>query len=178
MNLEQMIEAAKANDAAFKEIYDLTINRVYSFVLLRIRDRSEAHDICQDIYSSLWKMLPKFKYISDAHFFAYLFQIARRTLIKARMKWKGQVDLEEIYDLPSNEKGPEDYRILLSCLQKLKDNERTVLELRYFEDMKFGEIAAMLGVTENNAKVLHHRAIQKLKDMLQMYGSAIDFGSY
>ncbi len=176
MNLEQMIERAKANDAAFKEIYDLTINRVYSFVLLRIRDRSEAHDICQDIYSSLWRMLPKFKYISDAHFFAYLFQIARRTLIKARMKSRGKVDLEEIYDIPSDEKENEDYRILLSAIEKLKDNERTVLELRYFEDMKFGEIAAMLGVTENNAKVMHHRAIQKLQKKLQMYASTIDFG--
>lgn len=169
MNLEKMIEAAKANDAAFKEIYDLTINRVYSFVLLRIKDKGEAHDICQEIYSSFWKMLPRFEYISDAHFFAYLFKIARRQLIKARMKTVGRVDLEEIYDIPAEEPAKEDYRLLLLHLQGLKEKERTVLELRYFEDMKFGEIAAMLGVTENNAKVLHHRALKKLKEKLQIY---------
>jgi RNA polymerase sigma-70 factor (ECF subfamily) len=166
MNLEQMIEKAKLEDSAFKEIYDLTIHRLYSFVLLRIRDKGEAHDICQEIYSSFWKTLPRFTYMSDAHFFAYLFKIARRELIKSRNRSYGKVDLDEIYDVPAEESEREDYRTLLLHMSNLSDNERTVLELRYFEDMKFGELAAMLGLSENNAKVLHHRALKKLKDSL------------
>ncbi len=166
MDLEQMIERAKIDDSAFKEIYDLTIHRLYSFVLLRIRDKGEAHDICQEIFSSFWKTLPRFTYMSDAHFFAYLFKIARRELIKSRNRSSGKVDLEEIYDIPADEKEKEDYRTLLARLGDLSKNERTVLELRYFEDMKFGEISAMLGLTENNAKVLHHRALKKLKESL------------
>lgn len=166
MNLEQMIEKAKIDDSAFKEIYDLTIHRLYSFVLLRIRDKGEAHDICQEIFASFWKSLPRFVYMSDAHFFAYLFKIARRELIKSRNRFSGKVDLEEIYDIPSDEKEREDYRTLLSRLSDLSKNERSVLELRYFEDMKFGEIALMLGLTENHVKVIHHRALKKLKESL------------
>ncbi|MDQ5954417.1 MAG: hypothetical protein QG583_345 [Patescibacteria group bacterium] len=166
MNLEKSIELAQGDNTAFKEIYDLTINRVYSFVLYRIKDKGEALDICQDIYFSLWKYLPKFQYISEVHFYAFLFKVARRQLIKARAKSMNKVDLDEIFDIPSEDGEKEDYRNLLQNIQTLKDNERITIELRYFEDLKFEDIALSLGISENNAKVIHHRAINKLRKFL------------
>lgn len=166
MNLEKSLELAQVDNTAFKEIYDLTINRVYSFVLFRIKDKGEALDICQDIYFSLWKYLPKFQYISENHFYAFLFKVARRQLIKARAKSIDKVNLDEIFDIPSDDADKEDYRHLLQNLQTLKENERLVIELRYFEDLKFEDIAISLGINENNAKVIHHRAINKLRKFL------------
>ena len=169
MNLEQCLSVAREDNTAFKEIYDLTINRVYSFVLLRVGNKELALDICQDTYLSFWKSLPRFRYMSDSQFYAFLFKVARRQLIRARTKMRETVELDETYDIPSEDGEREDYRVLLSKIQNLKENERLCVELRYFKDLKFQEIAEILGVSENNAKVLHHRAIKKLKEDLQIY---------
>ena len=160
MNLEQSLNLARADNTAFKEIYDLTISRVYSFVLLRVRNKDLALDICQDTYLSLWQSLPNFTYMGDSQFYAFLFKVARRQLIRARTKVRVTVEFDEAYDIPSEDREKEDYRVLLGKIRNLKENERLCIELRYFKDLKFQEIAEILGVSENNANVLTHRAIK------------------
>lgn len=169
MDLEKILEKAQAEESAFREIYDLTINRVYSFVLSRIRNKDLALDICQNVYLDLWQYLPRFIYMGDAHFYAFLFKVARRQIIKARIKNPPSLQLEDIYDIPSIENEHEDYRLLLKNLSLLTDKERMCIELRYFEDLPFKEISLSLGITENNAKVLHYRALKKLKENLSVY---------
>jgi len=169
MDLEKCLNKAKLDESAFKEIYDLTINRLFSFVLLRIRDKSEALDVVQDIYLSLWKSLDNFIYISEPHFYAFLFKVARRQLIKARAKIKDTVEFDEIFDIPVEGDEREDYRVLLSQIKRLNIKEQVCIELRYFEDLKFKNIAEILNTTESNTKVLHHRAIKKLKELMNDY---------
>ena len=157
MDLAKTIEKATEDGSAFKEIYDLTINRVFSFVLLRIKNKDEALDVCQEIYLSLWQSLPGFTFISEPHFYAFLFKVARRRLIKARIKFRNTVNLDEVFDIPGENEEKEDYRALLKTMQNLREKERMCLELRYFEDLKFSDIAETLGI---------NRAIRKLKQKL------------
>ena len=58
---------------------------------------------------------------------------------------------------------------LLRQVERLGDNERLCLELRYFGDLSFSQIAENMGIKENNAKVLHHRAIIKLREFIPNY---------
>lgn len=169
VNLADTLERAVEDNLAFREIYDLTIDRVYSFVLLRTKNKSEALDICQNIYLSLWESLGKFEYRGDAHFWAFLFTIAKRQIFRSRLKTKPNVDLEQALDIPAEAEEKEDYRFLISKMGELRDKERLCLELRYFDDMKFEDIAQTLDISENNAKVLHHRALKKLKEKIETY---------
>lgn len=169
MNLEQILKNASEDNLAFREVYDLTIKRVYAYVFLRVRNRDLALDICQNIYLALWQSLKNFKFISEPHFYSFLFTIARRQVSKARSKIKTTVTIDEGFDIQAPEVEKEDYRVLLASVRNLKENERLCIELRYFKDLKFQDIAVILGTTENNAKVIHHRAIQKLKRELNIY---------
>lgn len=169
MNLEYILEKAKVNHGAFREVYDLTINRLFPFVLLRIKDRSESLDVCQEIYLSFWKSLPKFKYMGDAHFYSFLFTVARRQIIKSRIKKHSSISIEDVLDMPSDEVEREDYRFLLKQMAKLSDKERICVELRYFEDLGFADIALRLDIKEANAKMLNHRAIRKLRELMPNY---------
>lgn len=169
MDLKDTLERAKTSDSAFREIYDETIDRVFRYVLTRTRDREISKEISQEIYLSFWKSLPKFKYISDAHFYAFLWQVVRRQLIKARLRSSDNISLETIYDIPDEETPKEDYRFLLRALTDLKERERLVIELRYFSNLTFEEVAESLGINEPHAKVLHHRAIAALKEKFSEY---------
>lgn len=163
-NLEYLLKQARVDENAFKEIYNLTIDRVFNYVLLRVRNREDAKDIVQEIYNSFWKSLPKFEFISEEHFYGFLWKVVRRRIFWFRKKDKKTLPLEDIYDVPDELENPEDYRKLLQAVSLLKPKQRLVIELRYFSHLQFNEIAKMIGIKEVNAKVLHHRAIKILKN--------------
>lgn len=164
MNIKDAIQQSATSDEAFKELYLGTIDKLFPFVLLRTRDRAVALDICQEVYVDLWKQTSRFVYSTDEEFFGYLFLIARRKLYKHRRTYRELVSLDEQYDLPdSTASPPEDYRHLLGAVAKLKDRDRRVIELRYFAEYSFDEIARALSISEGNAKVIHHRAIAQLQ---------------
>jgi RNA polymerase sigma-70 factor (ECF subfamily) len=171
MNIKAVVQQCPTSDEAFKELYLGTIDKLFPFVLLRTKDRALALDICQEVYLDLWQQSSHFVYRSDEEFFGYLFLIARRKLYKARHRYRDNISLDEDYDLPDlTQSHHEDYRHLIKSLDVLKDRERSVIELRYFGEYTFGEIAHQLGISEGNAKVLHHRAIQTLQKHLLHYG--------
>ncbi len=169
VNLEETLKRAATDNAAFREIYDLTIDRVYSFVFLRTKDKEKCADICQNSYLSLWQSLPKFKWISEAHFWAFLWKVVRRQISRSRMSTRNDVSIDEMFDIAAPTEEKEDYRVLLKNLSELGEKERLCLELRYFQDLKFEDIAQTLDISENNAKVMHFRAIKKLKEKLGFY---------
>ncbi len=168
-DIEKIIERAKESDEGFRELYEKTIDRVYAFVLLRTRDKAETSEICQEAYLSLWKSLQRFEYNSPAQFWAFLWKVVRRQIIKWRGRLPDMASLEEIYDIPEEPEIREDYRFLLSILATLPERQRLVVEQRYFLNLHFGEIAERLGISETNAKVLNHRALLSLRKKLKSY---------
>jgi RNA polymerase sigma-70 factor (ECF subfamily) len=163
MDLQDSLRRAQEQETAFKEIYDLTIDKVYGFALARLGSKELAKDLCQNVYLALWRALGRFKYISDAHFYAFLFKIVRRQLFRARNTKLVTIELDESWQVAAPAKPWEDYRQLMLVVQGLKPKEQTCIQLRYFQDWKFQDIALALNVTENNAKVIHHRALKKLQ---------------
>lgn len=167
--LENLLERAKNDESAFRELYDDTVDRVFNYVLVRVRNREDAKEVVQEIYLSLFSSLPKFTYQGDPHFYGFLWTVVRRRIFKRRLKRIQELPFEEIYDYASDEGPPEDYRYLFEALKSLQERERLVLELRYFSHYSFAEIALAHNISETNAKVIHHRALAKLKKQLHDY---------
>ncbi len=57
-------------------------------------------------------------------------------------------------------------RKMLGALENLKGDDMQLIEMRFFEQRSFKEIADILGMTENNAKVKVHRILERLKRRL------------
>ena len=70
-------------------------------------------------------------------------------------------DLADEYD--DNEDLDINLKLLKNVIQDLKPSEVELLELRFFEKRPFKEIANILDITENNAKVKVYRLLQKMK---------------
>ena len=164
---KELLEGVRHDETLFRELYNRTVDRIFSYVLVRVQNRDDAKEIVQEIYLSLFSSLPKFVYISDEHFMSYLWTVVRRRIFKRRLRKIQTVPLEEIYDIPSEEEPKEDYRFLLQTLGRLKDKEKLVIQLRYFSHYSFKEISESCNITEGNAKVIHHSALEKLKQHLQ-----------
>ena len=55
---------------------------------------------------------------------------------------------------------------LWEAIQNLPQKQKTVLTLRVFHELRFKQLAAILDMTENSAKVNYHHAIKKLKETI------------
>lgn len=169
MELEALIREAQSDEKAFRVLYDATVDKVFAYLSVRLRNKDATNDVLQEVYISLWKSIGRFRYHSDDHFYGFLFTIVKRRLYRYRNSQHETLPLEEWYDVADDTTPPEDYRAVMASLATLSPKERHVIELRYFSDLRFKDIAAMLLITENYAKVIHTRAIKKLSAQLSEY---------
>lgn len=170
-DLDGLVEEAKrGSEHAFRGIFDLLADRLFHYSLAHTGHREDALDLVQETCIELWRALPKFTYRSDEEFLGFVFKIMKRRLM--RYYKKREVDRERIErmenrELPGAEEPRyEDYRHLIRATEKLSEDHREVIRLRYFADLSFKEIAAALGISENSAKVIHHRALKHLSSRL------------
>lgn len=169
MKLEPLLAQAAADESSFKLLYEFTADKVFRYFLARTGSRQESLDLMQNTYAELWKGLGRFRYQSDDQFYGYLFTIARRMMIKSWRLHRVSAPLELAEGIIAEGETREDYRSLVAGVDALGHKQRLVIRLRYFSDFSFAEIAIALGITENSAKVLHHRALQALQSMKQFY---------
>lgn len=163
MELREILNNAHTDESMFRALYERTSPQVFRYILTRTRRRDESLDILERVYTSLWQSLKGFRYQSDDAFYAFLYTIVRRMIWRMNWGQRTTVELTDDYDIAAPEEMREDYRFLFAALATLPTKQRLVIELRYFSDFSFNEIAHALGITEGNAKVLHHRALAKLQ---------------
>ncbi len=156
----------------FEELYNEYYKRVYAFLYKLCRDASLCEDMTQDTFFEAYKSLHK--YNESCTMFTFLAAIAKNVYFKyLRKKKVGYIDIELLRDIPSDDHTPEavcmrsyESRSLKNAVAKLPKKYRDVVILRTYADMPYSEIAVSMGITENSAKVIYHRAKKILKEEL------------
>jgi RNA polymerase sigma-70 factor (ECF subfamily) len=171
-NLKELVAASSNRDeAAFRELYDTTVDSVFKFVVARVSDREEAVDMIQDIYFDLWIALEDFTFNSDGQFFSFVFTITKRKLSKhyGKQDREPALDHEDLHVTHTDMEARDDERVAKLAVSELPEKYRTVVELRYWSDMSFAEIASVMGLKESAVKVRHFRAIKQLEKIMARY---------
>lgn len=161
--------SAGGDENSFRQLYELLSDQLFRFILIRCSSREETLDLLQDVFLDIWKALPKFKYSSDAEFYSFVFTIARRKLSKYYRFRKQIIEFDEKYIKENYEINSEDYWLFEKVIPKLKEKYRQVLQLRYWSDFSFAQIAESLDLKESTVKVQHHRAIKQLASIMEEY---------
>ena len=166
-----LIEAAQKDPSRFAELYELHFDRVYAYVARRVRDRAETQDLTAHVFQQALANLGKFKW-RGAPFAAWLYRIASNAIADhARRNMRetgdqqsatettaGAVDLEEI----------ERRARLFRAVDKLPDDQRRVIVLRFSEEKSIREIADELGRSEGAIKQLQFRGLENLRSRLSI----------
>lgn len=161
----QLIEAAQKDPLLFADLYELHMERVYLFVLKRVRHRQDAEDLTSEVFHKALENLPKYEY-RGTPFAAWLFRIASNIMAD---KWKqaarqpGELTNDPATDDHSIEE-LERQALLFKLLADLPPDQKRVLVLRFTEQKSIREIAQDMGRSEGSIKQLQFRALQKLKN--------------
>lgn len=175
------VEAAKTDPEAFGELYDRHYGTILTYLFRRTMDISVAEDLTSNTFLKALKGLPKYQH--KAPFRAWLYRIATN---EVRMHWRristhsrredarrwemayGRVKLPatsatDIEDFQTHLTRLDGVRM---ALENLPERFRAPLALRYFEDLTYEEIAAVLNKPVGTVKVHAHRGVKRLRKML------------
>lgn len=177
-NLKEKIAFLKlksGDSEAFGFFYDQYVAQIYRFIMLKVSDQQIAEDLTQDVFLKTWQHLVDQK--SLTHFKAFIFRVARNVVIDHyRQSGKQNIPLEHIAETADEEVNIDksleikvEIEQLLQILQKLKTEYQEILILRFVEEMSFDEIAEILQKDKNNVRVTLHRALTKLKQLVEKH---------
>jgi len=167
--------AKNGEETAFGEIYNLFFKKIYLFIFFRVGHKEVAEDLAEEVFLKAFTKISSIK--EDAAFEGWLYQIARNLVIDYYRQKKSVVALEEIENTLEYETNVVDVlnlqdqqKVLLKHLKELGPEQQVVLKLKFFEDLENSEIAELLHKNEGAIRVIQHRAITKLQELISKSG--------
>ena len=129
--------------------------------------KEDQEDLFQEIVYQLWKSYPRFRAASKLS--TWIYRIALNTAMAVYRKATLPVSYYPV--IPGQHASPENIEsekeaMLLYALRQLNDADKAIIAL-YLDDFSYQEIAAITGITENNAGVRLNRIKNKLKQIIQ-----------
>ena len=170
---QKIITAAKKDIRKFGALYDRYYEGIFNFVYRRSDDEAVAADLVSQTFLKAMQGLKKYEF-RGLPFSAWLYRIASNEVNKHYRKGKRQqvFSLEEgrvLELMESDGEGADEEQLAMAVqlLKALPTDMMEVLELRFFEEKSFKEIAYILDISESGAKMRTYRALEKLKSSLK-----------
>ena len=171
MTDEKIMEAVKSGDLQqVSLLFERYNRRIYNFLARMTIDRPLAEDLTQNVFLRIIKY--RSSYREGAKFQSWIYQIARNVFSDhyqtIKNSYSAFVDVEKIRDhIPDSEDREiqNEKEILLErSMARLTEEQRELLVLTRFQQMKYEEVAALMDTTVANIKVKVHRAIIRLRE--------------
>ena len=154
------------NSEEFKSIWLPLSGRFYRVAFYIMESQEDAEDAVQDLFSRLWKMRDSLGSVKNPVAFG-ITVIRNICLDKLRSKQANRTikPAPEVFEsVPDPDADLEKIR---SCMARLPDKQRVVLESRVFKGLSFQEIANRTGMSEVNVRVKLSNARKNLKRMIE-----------
>ena len=175
---ERLVAAiAQGDRTAFEALYRALETPLYRFIRLRLNDPHRSADIMHDVFLEIWRNAGSFRGQSNAR--TWIFAIAWRKVMDAfrqNDKVIYQETVPEQIDDTTDAEGAiaasEDSRAVRDCLKGLSIEHRMAMELTFFDEMSYSDIAAIVGVPEGTVKSRVYHAKQLMLRCLSAKGAA------
>lgn len=156
-----MAEVAQGNLDILKILFNRHHTHIFNFLYKMSGDRMLSEDLTQDVFYKVIKYRSSY---NNGKFVSWLFTIARNSL-KTHFSRNNEnhTDLEQVEYRIGEEKRNEDYSQLQFALNKLEASDREVIVMNRFQEIRYHEIAEIVGSTEGAIKTKVSRALKKLK---------------
>jgi RNA polymerase sigma-70 factor (ECF subfamily) len=167
--------AASGNQEAFLKVYDEYAKKIYTFVYYRVSSKADAEDLTSQVFLRTWEYLGRGSEGKIDNFGAFLFRTARNLVVDHYRAKKQTVGLETIENSLEFSETPDfngfdrehDQRSVVAALNRLNEDEREIITMRFISEMTVGEISKITKKNKNNIYVIIFRSLKKLKKMLQ-----------
>lgn len=170
--LKKALDLAKSGDPdAFGVIYDTYAQKLYKFIFFRTGHKEVAEDILADTFIKAWTRIGQIS--SPKSLSSWLYQIAKNSIIDYYRIKKTTIPLEEVENILEDAVDHVnitdlsfDQKKVVELMTLLPQDQQDVLKYKFFEDLTNEEIASIINKSEGAVRVIQHRAITRLKQLL------------
>ena len=161
------------SEEAFKELVRRYQRPLYRFVWRHVRNHTESADLCQEIFLKLFLKAGSFR--GDSSFRTWLYQMAVNEC-RNHFRSRGREPLDDVevealqfVDMRSSDtaEAMEDAQRVRAAVESLPPKQRDTLELRFYKDCTFAEIAQIMSCPIGTAKANYHHAIVSLRKRMR-----------
>lgn len=176
---EELIELVGQNNPnAFKELYDRYKTYLYTYLYRLTGEETISEELLQETFVAAWNGARRFRGSSQVK--TWLFRIAHNQAVSWLRKKKSQVSIEYV-EMQDGQKNPEmqamdalDRETVRSALGKLSPEHRAVIELAFFFEMNYDEIAEIMNCPLGTVKSRMSYARQRLSGIIQSMNTLND----
>lgn len=170
----EKIHDEKTVNYGFNLLMDKYQEKVYWVIRRMVIDHEASDDIAQETFVKVWKNLSSFK--GDSKLYTWIYRIATNEALNHLRKKKrrfflpiGDVEHELSSSLEADTyySGDEIQLKLQKAILKLPEKQRLVFNMKYFEEMKFKDIAEIMEVSVGSLKAQYHHAVKKIENFLK-----------
>jgi len=170
----EKIKDKKTVDYGFNLLMEKYQEKVYWVIRRMVIDHESSDDIAQETFVKVWKNLDKFK--GESKLYTWIYRIATNEALTHLRKKKrrfflpiGDVEneLRSTLEADTYYGGDEIQLKLQKAILTLPEKQRLVFNMKYFEELKFREIAEVLEVTVGSLKAQYHHAVKKIEKYLK-----------
>jgi RNA polymerase sigma factor (sigma-70 family) len=181
---------ANGNNQAFDVLLSRHKGRIYTYILMVVRNRDLAEDIFQEAFMKAIITIKQGRYVDNGKFYAWVTRIAHNLIIDLyrRERNENTVSNEEFADVDLfnnaklSDENVEDvmvreqvYTDVRKLMNHLPENQQEVVRMRYYEDRSFKEIADLTGVSINTALGRMRYAVLNMRRMAEERDISLTF---
>ncbi len=164
------IGSGKDRDAE-AELFRRMAPRIRLYGLRHLRDEHSAEDLTQQVLMTTLEAIRNGRLREPEKLASFMLGTCRMTVLDLRRSAQRKERLLEKFGadslVPVQPSMPLlDYEQLVRCVQNLKERERSVVVMTFYDEQCGAEVASFLGVSEANVRVIRHRAIHQLRDCM------------
>lgn len=153
------------------ELFRRMAPRIRLYGLRHLRDQHAADDLTQQVLITTLEALRVSRLRDPEKLVSFVLGTCRMTVLDQRRGAQRKERLLEQFgaDLPAPVQSflPHlDHEHLTRCVQNLKERERAVVVMTFYDEQTSADVAGFLGVSEANVRVIRHRAIHQLRDCM------------
>lgn len=190
MTDEALVELyAYGNNSAFDVLLNRYEKSIHSYIFYIVRNHDLTEDIFQETFLKVIMTIKQGRYTDNGKFKAWIMRIAHNLIIDNFRQERNEntisndeAEIDLLNDMKLCESNIEDemlqeqiYLDIKKLVKHLPDNQREVLEMRYYHDMSFKEIADVTGVSINTALGRMRYAILNMRRMAEEHHIELSF---
>ncbi|MCC6367396.1 MAG: sigma-70 family RNA polymerase sigma factor [Bryobacterales bacterium] len=160
-----------SDDEAEAELFRRMAPRIRLYGLRHLRDEHAAEDLTQQVLMKTLEALRAGRLHEPEKLASFVLGTCRMSVLDLRRNAQRRERLLEQFgaDLAASAQAwlpPLDHDQLARCVQSLRERERSVVVMSFYDEQTGADVANLLGISEANVRVIRHRAIQQLRDCM------------
>jgi len=177
MPIKELIEQLKdpaTKRVAFHQLVKTYQEKLYWHIRRIVLNHDDADDVMQNVFLKVWNNLDSFR--EESTLYTWLFRIATNESLtflaqqKRRSIFSGSIENDYLLDNLKSDKyidGTEIQRKLQEAIIKLPEKQRLVFNMKYFQEIKYNDMAEILNTSVGALKASYHHAVKKIEESLK-----------